>query len=80
MTEQSTHDLIDKAARRMAQDIISGDMTANERVKAFQTLIAYRNAVAEEVEPSHPGPSVESFDRMAERIRAVNGAPNEPAD
>lgn len=80
MTEKSTHDLIDKAARRMAQDIISGDMTANERVKAFQTLIAYRNAIAEEVEAAEPAPAVESFDRMAERIRAVNGAPNEPAD
>jgi hypothetical protein len=70
MTDKSTHDLIDEAARRIATDIIeSEEMTANERMKAFATLIDYRKVVAS------PGDAekapVESFDRMRDRIRGI---------
>jgi hypothetical protein len=69
MTEKSTHDLIDEAARRIANDIIADpEMSANERVKAFQVLIAYREIEAPE-EPEAPPP--ERFDQMRDKIRAA---------
>ena len=68
MTDKSTHDLIDEAARRIANDIIAGEMTANERMKAFATLIDYRKVVAVEA-PEAPPP--ERFDQMRDRIRAA---------
>ena len=68
MTDKSTHDLIDEAARRIANDIIAGEMTANERMKAFQALIDYRKVVTGDAEPE---PLAERFDRMRDRIRAA---------
>jgi hypothetical protein len=68
MTDKTTHELIDEAARRIANDIIAGDLNPNERMKAFQALIDYRKVVTVDAEPEPPS---ERFDQMRDRIRAA---------
>jgi hypothetical protein len=69
MSDKATHELIDEAARRIAKDIIEGEMTPNERVKAFETLIDYRKVVQAPAQPEKP--PQERFDQMRDKIRAA---------
>lgn len=80
MTDKTTADLIDEAARKIANDILNDpEMKATERVRSFQVLVDYRKVVNVPVEPEKPPP--ERFDQMRDRIRAVTGGghTDEPA-
>ena len=77
MTDQTTRDLIEEAARRIAKDIIGGKMTATERYKAFQILTGFYKETSPPVEP--PKADDASFASVRDRLNALDVATLEGA-
>lgn len=77
MKKATTAELIDKAARHIAEKVVSeNDLTVNEKIKGFHSLIDYLKLTSKAVENST---EMESIDDIRARIEAVGNGKDEPA-
>lgn len=73
---KSTAELIDDAARHIAEKVVSDDkLTAGEKVKGFASLIDYLKVSTAKNGNGAPAPEIEAFDTIRDRLNSMTFHP-----
>lgn len=73
---KSTADLIDEAARHIAEKVVSDKkLTVGEKVKGFASLIDYLKITSGKQTNQAPAPEIEAFDTIRDKLNSLTFHP-----